>query len=205
VAWTLPPSMAHVASSFLQPMTRLGARQAAALVGVAAFGLAAGLGVFTFGYARGASYLTNDPAACANCHVMSEHFAAWQKGSHHATATCNDCHTPHDLVGKYTTKALNGFWHSFYFTTGRYPDPLRITERNRRVTEQACRHCHQPIVDAIDPVVASREGAATAVVATVALQGGAGDGRPPGRGADAHADARLSCIRCHTYVGHWVR
>ena len=102
----------------------------AGIIAAAAFGLALGLGVFTFGYARGASYLTNDPAACANCHIMGEHFAAWQRGSHR-TATCNDCHTPHDFVGKYVTKARNGFWHSFYFTTGRYPDPLRITERNR--------------------------------------------------------------------------
>jgi len=140
-------------------------------------GLAAGLGLFTFGYARGASYLTNDPAACANCHVMSEHFAAWEHGSHRAAATCNDCHTPHDLVGKYVTKARNGFWHSFYFTTGRYPDPLRITERNHEITESACRYCHEQIVAAIDPLTSS----------------------------SAHADQRLSCVRCHMYVGHWVR
>jgi cytochrome c nitrite reductase small subunit len=196
-------------------VTRLTARQTAALAGAVGVGLAAGLGTFTFGYAKGASYLTDDPAACANCHVMSEHFAAWQKGSHRAAATCNSCHTPHNVVGKYTTKALNGFWHSFYFTTGRYPDPLRITERNRRVTEQTCRDCHQPVVDAIDPAIASRGAAspagaprgfhaaaslapraAPAAAAVAVLQGG---------GADAHADPRLSCIRCHTYVGHWVR
>ena len=40
------------------------------------------------------------------------------RASHHAVATCNDCHTPHNLVGKYVVKARNGFWHSFYFTTG---------------------------------------------------------------------------------------
>ena len=210
-------------------MSRITARQRAALAGAIGLGLAAGLGVFTFGYARGASYLTNDPAACVNCHIMSEHFAAWEKGSHRAVATCNDCHTPHNLVGKYMTKAQNGFWHSFYFTIGRYPDPLRITERNRKVTEQACRYCHQPIVDAIDPTVAVRAddgpvsrassrfhsasltrlqhgpAPATMLVALAALQGGSGDGRGIGSGADAHADPQLSCIRCHTYVGHWVR
>src|SRR5688572_32577853 len=41
-----------------------------------------------------------------------EHFDAWNKSSHRAVATCNDCHTPHNLVGKYTVKAKNGFWHS---------------------------------------------------------------------------------------------
>ena len=203
-------------------------RQWWALGASGGLGLALGLALFTFGYARGASYLTNDPAACANCHVMSEHFAAWQRGSHQNAATCNDCHTPHNLVGKYTVKALNGFWHSFYFTTGRYPDPLRITKRNRRVTEDACRYCHRPIVDAIDPAIAStrrepttaatgrfhtasllpaRASAVPAATAAAlaALQGGVGDGRAVGAGPDAHTDPELSCIRCHTYVGHWVR
>lgn len=114
------------------------------------FGIALGIGAFTFVYARGASYLTNDPNACANCHIMREHFSAWTKSSHHAVAVCNDCHAPHDVVGKYSTKARNGFWHSFYFTTGNFPDPLRITPRNHEVTEHACRDCHAEITQAID-------------------------------------------------------
>lgn len=113
-------------------------------------GIAIGIGAFTFVYARGASYLTNDPRACANCHVMSEHFGAWVKSSHHAVAVCNDCHAPHDLLGKYTTKARNGFWHSFYFTTGTFPDPIRITPRNHEITEHACRDCHAQVTQAID-------------------------------------------------------
>ena len=121
-----------------------------ALVLALTVGLAIGLGAFTFVYARGYSYLSNDPAACANCHVMREHFDAWNKSSHKNVATCNDCHTPHDFLGKYTVKAKNGFWHSFYFTTGRYPDPLRITEGNRAVTADACRYCHSQIVAAIE-------------------------------------------------------
>lgn len=157
--------------------------------------MAIGLGAFTFGYARGYSYLTNDPAACANCHIMSEHYAAWTKASHRSVATCNDCHTPHDLVGKYAVKAKNGFWHSFYFTTGNFPDPLRITEGNREVTEEACRYCHAPITDAID------HGATSA-------HGPRGDDEPAGTGlsvSSARSDEPLSCIRCHRYVGHWVR
>jgi cytochrome c nitrite reductase small subunit len=113
-------------------------------------GLAAGLGAYTFIYAKGYSYLTNDPAACANCHVMSEYYSAWLKGPHRAVAACNDCHTPHTPVRKYATKASNGFWHSFYFTSGHYPDHLEIKPRNVRVTEEACRHCHSEIVQAIE-------------------------------------------------------
>jgi cytochrome c nitrite reductase small subunit len=117
-----------------------------------AVGLLLGIGGYTFIYARGYSYLTNDPQACVNCHVMQEQYSGWVASSHRAVAVCNDCHAPHDVVGKYVTKARNGFWHSFYFTTGGFPDPIRITPRNARVTEEACRTCHDPIVQAIDPI-----------------------------------------------------
>jgi cytochrome c nitrite reductase small subunit len=113
-------------------------------------GGAAGLGLYTFAYAKGASYLTNDPAACANCHIMGDHYAAWIKSSHRAVAACNDCHTPPGLIPKYATKAANGFWHSWAFSTGRFPEPLRIKPRNLEVAEAACRKCHQAIVEAIE-------------------------------------------------------
>lgn len=116
----------------------------------AAIGVAAGGGLYTFVYARGFSYFSNDPAACANCHIMREHYQAWFKSSHRSVATCNDCHTPPGLAAKYLTKAENGFFHSLYFTTGDFPDPLRIRPRNHAVVEDACRKCHAPIVAAIE-------------------------------------------------------
>lgn len=116
----------------------------------ALFGAAVGLGGYTFLYAKGASYLTNDPAACANCHVMEPYFAGWVKSPHRAVAVCNDCHTPPGLVPKYRTKAANGFWHSYAFTTGRFHEPLRIKPGNRRVTELACRKCHAELTAAIE-------------------------------------------------------
>lgn len=128
----------------------------AVFLGVAV-GLASGVGSYTFIYARGASYLTDDPAACANCHVMRDHFDAWSKSSHHSVAVCNDCHTPADFFGKYYIKSLNGWHHSLAFTTGHFHEPIQITERNKAVTEQACHKCHQAIVDAIDPPHAGGE------------------------------------------------
>ena len=116
----------------------------------ALLGLALGVGAYTFIYAKGGSYLTDNPAACANCHVMEEQYSGWLKSSHRNAAVCNDCHTPPDFVGKYTTKARNGFWHSYYFTTGWFEDNIHITSRGRAVTEQACRKCHQNIVEAIE-------------------------------------------------------
>ncbi len=81
---------------------------------------------------------------------MREQYDGWIAGSHRAVAACNDCHTPPGLVAKYAMKTLNGFRHSFAFTTGRFPEPIRIGTRNAQVTEAACRHCHAAIVDAID-------------------------------------------------------
>ncbi len=135
-------------------------------------GIPAGIGAFTFVYAKGFSYLSTDPRACANCHIMTEQFDGWLKSSHYAVAVCNDCHTPPGLVGKYTTKARNGFWHSYYFTTGWFEDNIHITPRGREVTEKACRDCHQEIVDAIE---GARSGA---------------------------AESQTSCLRCHDSVGH---
>lgn len=146
----------------------------------ASLGVATGLGGYTMVAARGFSYLTNEAAACANCHVMREHFAAWEKSSHRKVAVCNDCHAPHDnVVHKYLVKGENGFTHSLHFTTGAYPDPLRIRASNRRVTQAACLSCHADLASSIAP--AARTGHA-------------------GTGADA-----LDCIACHRYVGHWVR
>ncbi len=115
-------------------------------------GVAIGLGLFTFVYAKGGAYLGNDPAACANCHVMNEHYAAWRKSSHHAVAVCNDCHAPPGGLSKYWVKAVNGFNHSYAFTTGDFVEPIRITARNRDVTEAQCRRCHEDIVSSMGDV-----------------------------------------------------
>jgi len=115
-----------------------------------AIGVTSGVVGYTFFYAKGASYLTNDPRACMNCHIMRDHYEAWTKASHHAVASCNDCHAPKGLIPKYLTKASNGFWHSVAFTSGHFPEPLRIKEHNRKIVEGACRKCHESIVHAIE-------------------------------------------------------
>ena len=143
------------------------------IVGIA-IGFAIGVGAYTFIYAKGYSYLSNNPAACANCHIMNDQYNGWQKSSHHTVATCNDCHTPHDFLGKYATKASNGFWHSYYFTLGGFHEPIQISGHNRDVTEQSCRSCHADITENI-----------------TAKHRDTGDNRDD-----------ISCIRCHRNVGH---
>jgi cytochrome c nitrite reductase small subunit len=109
----------------------------------------AGLGGFTFIYANGTSYLSNDPAACVNCHVMRDVYDGWNHGSHKAVAVCNDCHTPHDLLGKYTVKAFNGYRHSAAFTMGGFPEPIRIGAFDRGIAYQNCIRCHGDLVGGI--------------------------------------------------------
>ena len=133
-------------------------------------GSGAGLGGYTLVYAKGGSYFSNDPTACANCHIMQSHLDAWSKSSHRAVAGCNDCHLPTHGLGKLFVKAKNGLNHSWAFTTGRFHEPIEMTPANRSVTEHACRACHQEIVHMIEAVDEEGE--------------------------------RLSCIRCHSQVGH---
>lgn len=116
-----------------------------------AVGVLGGLGIFTLGYGDGLSYLTKDPAACANCHVMQGHFDSWVQSSHRKVAGCGDCHLPHDFVGKWLTKADNGFFHALAFTTGDFHEPIQIKARNRQVTQSACISCHSELVDALLP------------------------------------------------------
>ena len=113
-------------------------------------GVAVGLGVYTFVYARGASYLTDDPRACLNCHVMRNEYDGWVKASHRQAAVCNDCHTPGGLLPKYLSKAYNGMLHSAAFTSGHFPDVIQLKPYTRAITERACVNCHADLVHAID-------------------------------------------------------
>jgi cytochrome c nitrite reductase small subunit len=113
------------------------------------FGGVVGLGGFTFVHGKGGSYISDNPETCINCHIMREQFDGWIHGSHTAVATCNDCHTPHSYPAKYIVKGINGWNHSVAFTTGNFPEPIRINEMNRQVTQQTCIECHGAMVVAI--------------------------------------------------------
>ena len=138
-------------------------------------GMLLGVGVFTFLFAQGYAYFSNDPVICANCHIMREHLESWQKSSHHARAVCNDCHTPHSLLGKLVSKADNGWNHSMKFTLQNFGDPIRIREVNAEKLQQNCLRCHQEFV--------SEVGSLSSMAGTHAAY----------------------CIRCHAGVGHGPR
>jgi cytochrome c nitrite reductase small subunit len=116
-----------------------------------AIGIAIGISGFTFGYARGLSYLSTDPAACVNCHIMRPQFDAWARASHHTVAVCVDCHLPQTLIAKYATKLENGWRHGKLFTTQNFVEPIRVQAAGIAVLQANCVRCHDAYVHELAP------------------------------------------------------
>jgi cytochrome c nitrite reductase small subunit len=109
-------------------------------------GVLLGLGSYTFNYAEGLSYLSNNPQTCVNCHIMNDEFNGWTKSSHHAVATCNDCHLTHSFPQYYIDKGMNGWNHSKAFTLQNFHEPIMINDRNSRILQGNCLRCHGELV-----------------------------------------------------------
>lgn len=120
-------------------------RRAGVIVAVLV-GVLAGLGAATAHYAEATSYLSTDPRACANCHIMQSQYDSWQKASHHTVASCVDCHLPAGFAEKWWAKTENGWNHSSAFTLQNFPEPIRITEKNAAILEDNCLRCHAELV-----------------------------------------------------------
>lgn len=114
-----------------------------------ALGVAGGVGAFTFRYAKGLSYLSTDPVACVNCHIMNSQYDSWQKSSHHGAAVCVDCHLPHSFFAKYYAKAENGWRHSKEFTAQTFHEPIRVQARGQEILQENCVTCHADLTHAI--------------------------------------------------------
>ncbi|MBL8862164.1 MAG: cytochrome c nitrite reductase small subunit [Planctomycetes bacterium] len=112
----------------------------------ALIGSALGVGGFTFHYAEGASYLSTDPRACVNCHIMQPQYDSWQKASHHTVAACVDCHLPPSGLAKWIAKAENGWNHSKGFTLQDFAEPIRIKGANPAILQENCLRCHADLL-----------------------------------------------------------
>ncbi len=109
-----------------------------------------GIIVLTLRISNAFSYLSDDPSACVNCHVMAPQFATWQTSSHGRVTVCNDCHVPHDNVfRKYVFKAQDGLRHSTMFTFRLEPQVIHIKEAGIAVVQENCIRCHDGLVDRI--------------------------------------------------------
>jgi len=110
-------------------------------------GILFGLSLFILYISNAASYLSDDPLTCNNCHVMNPQYATWERGSHGRVATCNDCHVPHNnFINKYLFKAQDGLRHATIFTMRWEPQVIQIKEAGKNVVQQNCIRCHQNIV-----------------------------------------------------------
>ena len=117
-----------------------------AFVLAAVGGVVLGAGVFTAHHAGALSYLSDDPTVCTSCHIMREHFDGWQKASHHAHATCNDCHLPQGFFARYWAKAKNGYRHAKAFTLQNFREPIQIHPENATILNRNCVRCHEGLV-----------------------------------------------------------
>lgn len=108
-----------------------------------ASGCLAGVAGFLVYISNAASYLSDEPKTCVNCHVMGPYYASYAHSSHALVATCNDCHVPHDnIVKKYAFKAQDGLYHSTIFTLRAEPQVIRIKEAGANVVQANCERCH---------------------------------------------------------------
>jgi cytochrome c nitrite reductase small subunit len=114
-------------------------------------GIAAGIGGYTFSYAKGLSYLSTDPAACGNCHIMQPQLDAWARASHHGVAVCVDCHLPQTFLDKYAVKLENGWRHGKLFTTQTFAEPIRAQPAGMAILQDNCVRCHDALVHDLAP------------------------------------------------------
>ncbi|NLX07422.1 MAG: cytochrome c nitrite reductase small subunit [Phycisphaerae bacterium] len=106
-------------------------------------GLALGTAAVVARLANAASYLSDHPRTCINCHVMTDAYATWERGSHAQTAVCVDCHVPHEnLVAKLAFKSMDGMKHSYVFSLRKEPQVLQLSQRAIPVVQRNCVRCH---------------------------------------------------------------
>lgn len=106
-------------------------------------GIIVGLGAYSVYMSRAYSYLSDDPAACINCHIITPYYQSWNHSAHAQWATCNDCHVPHNnIVSKYAFKAKDGLYHAAVFTAKAEPQVIRPRDESYGVIMNNCIRCH---------------------------------------------------------------
>ena len=106
-----------------------------------------GLIFYAFYVSNAASYLSDDPETCVNCHIMAPEYSTWQHSSHREHANCNDCHVPHNnVLNKYFFKAKDGMRHAAMFTARLEPQTIFIKEAGQEVVQDNCIRCHSKLI-----------------------------------------------------------
>ncbi|MFN4076025.1 MAG: cytochrome c nitrite reductase small subunit [Chryseobacterium sp.] len=142
-------------------------------------GIILGMFSYIFYISKAYSYLSDDPKACVNCHIMAPEYSTWFHSSHGRNTTCNDCHVPHDnVVRKYYFKAMDGARHASMFALRLEPQVIRIRKPGETVVQENCIRCHSDL----NSVVGTGQ-----VTATM-----------------AHNDEGKLCWECHRDVPHGI-
>ena len=111
-------------------------------------GIFVGLGIYSVYVSKVWSYLSENPQACVNCHIMAPQYATWNHSSHRETATCNDCHVPHDnFARKYYFKGKDGLNHATLFTLRAERQVIFIGDEGKKVVKENCIRCHTNLFD----------------------------------------------------------
>lgn len=106
--------------------------------------------VYLVNVSKALSYLSHDPKACINCHVMNTQYATWQHSSHARQATCIECHLPTDgFFNKYLAKARDGWNHSTAFTFNTFKQRIEISKNGADRVEANCISCHAALISQI--------------------------------------------------------
>ncbi len=122
--------LSHIPNQFILPLFIVG-------------GIVAGLGGYTVYMSRAHSYLSDDPSACINCHIMTPYYQSWDHSSHAQWATCNECHVPQDnILNGYAFKAKDGLYHAAVFTLRAEPQAIRPRDESYGVIMNNCIRCH---------------------------------------------------------------
>lgn len=109
-------------------------------------GIIVGVGLLFLYLLRAHTYVTDEPAACVNCHVMSPYYATWKHSSHGRDVTCNDCHVPHEnFLKKWLFKGTDGVKHVAAFVTGSEEEVIHPQTASSQVIMNNCIRCHEQL------------------------------------------------------------
>ena len=113
------------------------------IIAIVLLGVIGGNGMLFLYVLRAHTYLSDDPAACVNCHIMAPYYATWFHSSHSRDATCNDCHVPHEnVVKKWVFKGMDGMRHVAVYLAKGESQVLQAIPESSKVIMNNCIRCH---------------------------------------------------------------
>jgi cytochrome c nitrite reductase small subunit len=114
---------------------------------LAAAALVMALSLFTAFGPPGLYAKSESPEFCGSCHVLQPEYEAWFHSGAHQNIKCIDCHLPNDNLPHHLwAKALEGVGDSLAFHTGRFHEPIKLSDSGAKVVVENCRRCHSEIM-----------------------------------------------------------